>query len=759
MEDENSNQGEKYIKESEETYNQVYEEPISVEEYLEKILNNPNLLKRGAEYLLAAIEHCGTRKTFEKGEEKTRYVFFDDPYNDGENAILGNTEVLNDFVESLRGIASGSGKTDKIEWIEGPTASGKSEFKRCLLNGLKGYSQTEEGKRYTIEMNITGDIDQKSNRSPIEGSDYNENEWYKSPVQADPLSLFPEKVKRSIIKDLSDKYDLNFNEIPDLPPFSTEAYRDLRDKHKSFEEIIDNKRIRVRNYVVDYGEGVGVITSEDQGDPPKQRLVGTWNQFALQQRSSMIKGKRDKRDFIYDGVLSQGNNVVSIIEDAMQHTDLLSPLLNVIDEKKIKIDRETYMDINTLIIIISNPDLTNKIDSQDDLGQRDPLKALKRRMDKHEFNYVVNPKLEAKLIIKEMFGLNLEGIHEENFNISKPIKRQISQEIKGKELAPRSIEAAAMYDVITRLQKPDNEDLNLIDKAIIMDDGEVVKNGKTYDRDKISVSTKHRSGIPVTYTRDIIASIMQRKMKDRSYPDVILPQDIIIMMEDNFDETPVFSSQETSSYKRKSDELFEYLIGKQEEDLISAIMEKHKPTKDQVEDYVQRVLDWIEENEDIEDEDERLRTKGFETRYLGFNDSNYLNNDKPKEKVTKFRKEVNQSISSRLYWQDDNNLNYKRIPEIQDKIENYTWEDIFDRYDNLDMNEWESPLSETQTEEVKQKAIENLVELHGYSEESAELVSNIVVDIKFEYQKNEEKDSEEEYDTIKDKFYEEYYEI
>ena len=135
--DSGSMHGEDFIDAADRTLEATYEEPMSLSEYVDLVLDHPGIASHATKYLLDAIEAAGTRTVIEEGEEKERYRFFDDPENDGEHAILGNTEVLNRLVDDLRSIATRRGKDEKIVWLDGPTATGKSELKRCLINGLR----------------------------------------------------------------------------------------------------------------------------------------------------------------------------------------------------------------------------------------------------------------------------------------------------------------------------------------------------------------------------------------------------------------------------------------------------------------------------------------------------------------------------------------------------------------------------------------------------------------------------------------------
>ncbi len=156
--------------------------------------------------------------------------------------------------------------------------------------------------------------------------------------------MFPEDVREQLLADLNEELE---DHVPvqvdaELDPFSREAYDYLEERYRRngeeelFSAIADESHLRVKNYVVDIGQGVGVLHSEDDGQP-KERLVGSWMHGMLQELDS--RGRKNPQAFSYDGVLSQGNGVLTIVEDAAQHADLLQKLLNVPDEQSVKLDK------------------------------------------------------------------------------------------------------------------------------------------------------------------------------------------------------------------------------------------------------------------------------------------------------------------------------------------------------------------------------------------------------------------------------------
>jgi predicted Ser/Thr protein kinase len=747
-----------YVDRADEALEETYEPPMSISGYVDRVLERPESASHASKYLLAAIEAAGTRSVVEEGEQKERYRFFDDPYNDGEHAILGNTEVLNAFVDDLRSIAARRGKEEKILWLDGPTATGKSELKRCLINGLREYSKTEAGRRYTVEWNVGGAGTEGSMGMTYgDATPPNEDDWYASPVQSHPLSVFPEPVREAILDDLNEELD---DHIPihletRLDPFSREAYDHLEEQYRRegtdnlFSAITDERHLRVKNFVVDVGQGIGVLHSEDDGSP-KERLVGSWMAGMLQRLDS--RGRKNPQAFSYDGVLSQGNGLLTIVEDAAQHADLLQKLLNVPDEGTVKLDKGIGMDIDTQMIIISNPDLEAQLNQHAEREGSDPLKALKRRLDKHEFTYLTNLSLEAELLCRELTNetaiWEAESYEELEAAYREPIEISVrggGGTIRERELAPHAIEAAALYAVGTRL---DTESLppglDLVDKALIYDRGYLQDGDERRYREDFDFGdpTEGSTGIPVTYTRDTLADLLYEET-DRHHPelnieDIIMPRDVLNAMVEGLDEAPVFSPNERSEYESRLVPVKNHVFSRQESDVIDAIMRDKRVDEATVEEYIEHVYAWVEDERLTNDrgeavEPDPLKMKVFEIEHLGrFDEDDYRGTD-PTEGVETFRAEKVITALNRHAWRNRDedfrisDVDPREIPVIRTVLGSHDWDDVRRTYEDLDPDQWDDPPSGTETEAVKRRTIENLREMFNYSAASAELTSRHVM--------------------------------
>jgi predicted Ser/Thr protein kinase len=744
---------EEYIDSADESVEQANEQPFAINEYIDRLFDNSTLGAHSARYILDAIESMGKRTVIEEGEELDRWCFFDDPHNDGEHAILGNTETLNALVDDIRSIASGLGKEEKIIWVSGPTGTGKSELKRCLISGLREYSKTPEGRRYTLEWNVsTVSGTDTAGMTYGDNQDANDGDWYESPVQTHPLSVFPESVREGIIDDVNAQSDkpVPINPRTDLDPFSREAYEYLEDTYvrkevdEPFSAITHSKHLRVKNYVVDIGQGIGVLHTEDDGSV-KERLVGSWMPGMFDDLES--RGRKDPQAFSYDGVLSQGNGILTVVEDGAQHTKLLTKLLNVPDEEHVKLDRAIGMDIDTMLMVISNPDLESTLNNKGSSGNSDKLRALRRRLDKKRFDYLTNVTLEAQLLRREVTNdYEVWGMETYDSTVEKmeePVSVSVSTDdgsITEREFAPHAIEAAAVYDVITRLNK--HTILTLVEKAKLFDQGYLEDRAdEVYEIDDFTFnSSDGERGIPVTFTRDVISELLNNET-DRVHEvldveSVIMPSDVIEAMADSLETAPMFDDDEITLYDSRLEEAETWVFRKQSEDVLDAVLADEKLDTETVNEYIRHVYaqgvdDQVDGKYGSEDPDTFVM-KVFETEHLGkFDEDDYDGTD-ASETVLEFREDEIVSPINRRTWErrDDgftlDDIDFWDLPAIRDELTDYDWQYVKSNFDNLEPEQWADPPENTETESVKEKAMKYLVDEHGYSPASAELVSRKV---------------------------------
>lgn len=115
------------------------------EEYLDLVRARPKITRTAYQRLYDMIIAQGSHPVEGSKEGLIRYRFFDDPENDGADAIFGLTRPLMDLVNVLRSAALKYGSERRVILLHGPVGSSKSTIARLLKRGLERYSRTDEG--------------------------------------------------------------------------------------------------------------------------------------------------------------------------------------------------------------------------------------------------------------------------------------------------------------------------------------------------------------------------------------------------------------------------------------------------------------------------------------------------------------------------------------------------------------------------------------------------------------------------------------
>jgi predicted Ser/Thr protein kinase len=411
------------------------------------------------------------------------------------------------------------------------------------------------------------------------------------------------------------------------------------------------------------------------------------------------------------------------------------------------------MDVDTQLIIISNPDLEAQLNQHADRDGQDPLKALKRRLDKHEFTYLTNLSLEAELLRRELTNetevWDADSWAELDEWIREPLSihvRDASDAVNEKELAPHAVEAAALYAVASRLDASDvPTGHDIVDKALLFDRGYLQEGDERVDVDDFAFDDEASDGdhgIPVTFTRDVIADLFHVE-QDRHHADlpvehVVMPRDVLDAMADGLTSAPVFSNAEAAEFEERVVPVKNYVFARQEDDVLDAMMRDKRVDEATVEAYIEQVYAWATDERITNDRGEYvdpdpLKMKVFEVEHLGrFDETDYDGNE-PTAPVASFREDKIITALNRHAWQrrDEEfrvaDVSPAEIPVIETVLGDHSWQDVKRTYEDFDPYQWDNPPSGTETADLKEKTVENMQELFGYSEASAELTSRYVM--------------------------------
>jgi len=95
-------------------------------DYLAMVKENPNVARNAFQRMYDMILGYGTSQFNEYKKEVTHYKFFEDPIENGKDAVFGLDVHLMKLVNFLRSAALGYGTEKRVLLLHGPVGSAKS---------------------------------------------------------------------------------------------------------------------------------------------------------------------------------------------------------------------------------------------------------------------------------------------------------------------------------------------------------------------------------------------------------------------------------------------------------------------------------------------------------------------------------------------------------------------------------------------------------------------------------------------------------
>src|SRR5262249_30759889 len=201
--------------------------------------------------------------------------------------------------------------------------------------------------------------------------------------------------------------------------------------------------IRVKRVILSEQDrlGIGTFQPKDEKNQDSTELTGDINYRKIAEYGS----DSDPRAFNFDGEFNVANRgIIEFVEVLKLDVAFLYDLLGASQEHKVKPKKFAQTDIDEVIIGHTNEPEYRRLQSNEF------MEALRDRTVKIDIPYVTRLSDEIK-------------IYEKDFN---------PERVKGKHIAPHTIEIAAMWAVLTRLEQPKHANLTLLQKLKLY-------NGKT----------------------------------------------------------------------------------------------------------------------------------------------------------------------------------------------------------------------------------------------------------------------------------------
>ncbi len=394
----------------------------SFADYVEMVVARPQIARNAFQRIYDMIVHFGTERFTRLRREYVRYKFFDDPIEGGRDAIFGLETSLMALVDFFRSAAHGYGTESRILLLHGPVGSSKSTMVRLLKKGLEYYSRLEEGALYTFTWNIP--------------TPKGENEYHRCPMHEEPLKLIPPAARQEVLETINrNQEELHQIRVEgELDPFCRKMYEDLLLAYDgNWRKVIEH--VTVRRLILSEKDrtGIGTFQPKDEKNQDSTELTGDINYRKIAEYGS----DSDPRAFNFDGELNIANRgLVEFIEVLKLDVAFLYDLLGASQEHSIKPKKFAQTDIDEIIVGHTNEPEYKKLQSNE------LMEAFRDRTIKIDVPYSVRLDDEIR-------------IYEKDFN---------NERIRGIHIAPHTIETAAMWAVLTRLEEPKKAGLTLMQK-------------------------------------------------------------------------------------------------------------------------------------------------------------------------------------------------------------------------------------------------------------------------------------------------------
>jgi serine protein kinase len=402
-------------------------------DYLNLVKENPKVTRNAFQRMYDMIIEKGTSEYIDFKKPVKRYKFFDDEDNDGKDAVFGLDIPLMKLVNVLRSAALGYGTEKRVILLHGPVGSAKSTICRMLKKGVEAYAKTDQGALYTFEW-----VDEKGELDGLLGK---ETKVFASPMHEEPLLLIPEDLRPRIEEELNrgNKTEFRIKIEGELSPPSRFIFRGLMEKYNGdLTKVLSH--IRVKRLVLSEADriGIGTFQPKDEKNQDSTELTGDINYRKIAEYGS----DSDPRAFNFDGEFNVANRgMIEFVEVLKLDVAFLYDLLGASQEHRVKPKKfaQTYID-EVIIGHTNEPEYRR-------LQDNEFMEALRDRTVKIDIPYITKLKNEV-------------NIYKKDFN---------SRKLRGVSIAPHTVEMAAMWAILTRLEKPKKANLTRLQKMKLYD--------------------------------------------------------------------------------------------------------------------------------------------------------------------------------------------------------------------------------------------------------------------------------------------------
>ncbi|MEI6179250.1 MAG: serine protein kinase [Chloroflexales bacterium] len=653
-------------------------------DYLDLVVRDTKVTRNAFERIYDMIMSYGTEEFIDAKKRLVHYKFFSDESFDGNDAIFGLEIPLMRLVNFFKGAAKGYGTEKRVLLLHGPVGSSKSTIVRRIKKGLEHYSKTDAGAVYTYDWYL-GPIE---NPATFDGLQVPESEWERCPMHEEPLHLVPAEHREHFLAQLnvgrSDEDQIRI--VGDLCPVCRFHFRDLMRRYDGDWTLVV-KHIRVRRLLFSEQDrvGIGTFQPKDEKNQDSTELTGDINYRKI----AIYGSDSDPRAFNFDGEFNIANRgIIEFVEMLKLDVAFLYDLLGASQEHRIKSKKFAQTDIDEVIIGHTNEPEYRRLENNEF------MEALKDRTVRIDIPYITRLRDEER-IYKRDFNAKRVRVH----------------------IAPHTLEVAAMWAVLTRLEDPKKPNLNLLQKLKLY-------NGKSlpgFTEDNIKELRKEAvregmEGISARYIQDKISNALVTNQEE----GYINPFMVINELEGGLKNHALINSEDDR--KRYRDllavvrEEYTEIVKNEVQRAISADEEAIKRLCgnyiDNIKAYTQREKLRNRYTGQYEEPDERLM-RSIEEKI-----------DIPESRKDDFRREIMNYIGALAI--EGKTFDYRTNERLHKALELKLFED---QKDSIKLTSLVSRVIDKDTQEKIDVVKARLIRDFGYNEQSATDVLNYVASI------------------------------
>lgn len=441
----------------------------SMDDYLAIVQAQPSVAYSAHQRLYHAVINHGVTSDSWAGEPFLNYCFFDDPFDNGKEAIFGLGKPLEKLVHILKAGAARYGQERRIILLHGPVGSSKSTIARLLRKGLAAHTKSNSGKVYTHSWYVEKQSEAYEEiRYTFGMVEQHEQNFIRCPLHEDPLKLLPNDVLNTLTKRLNaTKVCLSDEEIEllkpehrthtimrerdrfpeelillegELCPFCRFVWRGLLRRYDGDWRQVLKKHVRVERLIFSEIDrmGIGSYTPKDEKNQDSTELSGDINWSKIKYFGS----ESDPRAFDFNrGEYFVANRGIMYKEEMLKlDKAFLYDDLHVSQDHVVKPKGFALVHLDEVLIGgTNNPEY-------EQLREDEKMEAFRDRTTRVDIPYVVQLGYERK-------------IYEKTYHLAPG----------GKHMDPHLIELASLWAVLSRVEDPKDAKLTRMQKVKLYD--------------------------------------------------------------------------------------------------------------------------------------------------------------------------------------------------------------------------------------------------------------------------------------------------